>query len=189
MKCFLAEGAMMPHDSTRDSSVGAERRRFPRYSFIASAEAIDVKTHVRIRARINDLAREGCYVDTISPFEVGAEVKIQITKDNKRFSAYGRVLYPTMGMGMGILFTRVEPAELPILQTWLAELSGESNADVAAEENETVNAPNLANPENTTREALNQLITTLLLKGILTNSEAKTILQKLTSQIYVSTRV
>src|ERR1700680_4068318 len=121
----------MPKNSTKTDSIvgtvlGEDRRRFPRYPFIAYAEVTDTKPpHVRIKARTSDLGREGCYVDTISPLEIGTNVSIRIMKDNKAFSTKAMVLYSTLGMGMGVIFTSVEPGELPVLENWLAELSGE----------------------------------------------------------------
>jgi hypothetical protein len=73
----------MPDHSKKDTVVALERRHFPRYSITASAEATDVKSQTRIKARISDLGRWGCYVDTLSPFVVDTVVKIGIEKDAK----------------------------------------------------------------------------------------------------------
>jgi hypothetical protein len=62
----------MPDDSKKDTVVALERRDFPRYSITASAEATDVKSQTRIKARISDLGRWGCYVDTLNPFVVAS---------------------------------------------------------------------------------------------------------------------
>jgi hypothetical protein len=108
----------MPDHSKQDTVVALERRHFPRYSITASAEATDVKSQTRIKARISDLGRWGCYVDTLSPFVVDTVVKIGIEKDKARFFAEARVLYSTVGMGMGLIFAVVEPAEVSILEKW-----------------------------------------------------------------------
>jgi hypothetical protein len=55
-----------------------ERRTDARYSFSATAEAVHLQADTRLNGRISDLSRGGCYVDTINPFPVGADVKIRI---------------------------------------------------------------------------------------------------------------
>jgi len=45
-----------------------EKRRSPRYSFIASAELIEVKADVRIVSRVSELSLHGCYLDMMNPF-------------------------------------------------------------------------------------------------------------------------
>jgi len=174
----------MPNDSSKSDSAESERRHFPRYSFIASAEATNVKTQVRIKARISDLGRWGCYADTISPFEVGTEVRVQITKE-RLFSAKAKVLYSTVGMGMGLIFTSVDPIELPVLEKWLAELSGESAVE-PADESVPVQDHDSPNPQQELRElrrAFNQLIAMLVRKGTLTDSEGKAVQQALSKDL------
>lgn len=112
-----------------------ERRKFPRYPFIADVEVIELKPpQIRIRARISDLGRMGCYVDTITPCAAGAEVLVQIRKNERTFTARGVVLYPSIGMGMGLRFTLIEPADVEVLVRWIMELSGEIPAPTDSEE-------------------------------------------------------
>jgi hypothetical protein len=165
-------------DARARTITGENRRRFARYSFIAQAEVKDVKPpHVRIQARISDLGREGCYVDTISPFAVGSSVVIRVMKGDKGFSAKGIVLYATVGMGMGLKFTSVEPSDLPVLERWLAEASGES-----AEEPEATmegQAPGRSQERSALRELLEELIAAQVRARVLTEAEGKALLEKL----------
>jgi len=59
----------------RDASGAAilylEKRRSPRYSFIASAELIEEKADVRIASRVSELSLHGCYLDMMNPFPRG----------------------------------------------------------------------------------------------------------------------
>jgi len=167
----------MPDDFKRDAIVGAGPSRFPRYSFIARAEAIDVKSQVRRKARISDLGREGCYLDTISPFEVGTAVKIRIIKDNKWFSARGRVLYSTVGMGMGLLFTMIRAEDVVVLENWLAQPRGDAAPGEATESNVRHESSEI----DEMRNFLSALVTTLVRKGTLTDTEGKALLQKLSN--------
>jgi PilZ domain len=78
-----------------------ERRTVLRHAFIASAEAVHLQAETRVSGRVSDISRGECYVDTINPFPVDADVKIRIVKDNRSFGAMGRVLYVSTGFGMG----------------------------------------------------------------------------------------
>ncbi len=48
-----------------------EKRRSPRYPFIASAELIEEKADVRIASRVSELSLHGCYLDMMNPFPHG----------------------------------------------------------------------------------------------------------------------
>ena len=106
--------------------------RTPRYAFSASAEAVHLQADTRLSGRVSDISRGGCYVDTINPFPVGAEVKIRIVRDNLSFVAMGRVLYASAGFGMGLAFTKIDPEKQTVLDGWMAELSGESPRELKA---------------------------------------------------------
>ena len=175
----------MPKDSTKTDSIvgtvlGEDRRRFPRYPFIAYAEVTDTKPpHVRIKARTSDLGREGCYVDTITPFAVGTNVLIGIMKNDKSFSARGTVLYSTVGMGMGLIFTLVQPGELPVLEKWLGELSGELPTEPQPEPTMDGQFQDHSDEQGEVREFFDRLTTVLVQKQVLTEAESKAMLDKL----------
>jgi hypothetical protein len=161
-----------------------ERRAHPRYAFSAGAEVIDALSGARLNARVSDLSRGGCYVDSISPFAVGTEVKLRITKDADSLAAQAKVVYAAGGMGMGLLFTLIEPEQGWILEKWLAELRGEPSA--AAKSAEEPRDSLIAEPSEATRSSnseqayvLNELIIALMRKRVLTDAEGKALLQKL----------
>jgi PilZ domain-containing protein len=155
-----------------------EQRASPRYAFSAAAEAVHSQTDTRLNGRISDVGRGGCYVDTINPFPVGAEVKIRINKDNASFVAQGRVVYATGGMGMALMFTKIEPERLQVLEKWLAELRGEVSPEAdALERDEPEHVEEKVNGEHS--YVLNELIIALMRKRVLTDAEGKAMLQKL----------
>jgi hypothetical protein len=71
---------------------------------------VDLQGHNRISARLSDIAKNGCYVDTINPFAARAKVHLTITKDNQSFETKADVVYFQTGMGLGLFFTETEPA-------------------------------------------------------------------------------
>jgi hypothetical protein len=163
-----------------------ERRAHPRYPFTAGAEVLDVRSGTRLNARISDIGRGGCYVDSISPFAVGTEVKIRITRDAHSFSSQAKVVYASMGMGMGLMFTVIEPEQRWMLEKWLAELRGEpSPGGESAEQPKDRHIEEQSETAETTHSeqsyVLNELIIALMRKRVLTDAEGKALLQKLLS--------
>jgi len=107
---------------------GAERRRVPRFPFVASAEVVENNSTARMNARVSELSLYGCYVDTINPLPKGASVFIKIFTDVDFIEAKGMVAYVHANLGMGIAFFNVNPRFLPILQVWLMRAMREMKA-------------------------------------------------------------
>jgi hypothetical protein len=113
-------------------------------------------------------------------------VTLRITQDANSFVAQAKVVYSSAGMGMGLMFTGIEPDQRWVLEKWLAELRGEPSR-----EQESAPAPKPANgriaeqmePAATTNSeqnyVLNELIIALMRKRVLTDAEGKALLQKL----------
>jgi hypothetical protein len=64
----------------------------------------------------------GCFVETPSPFPEGTKVRLKIVRSGASVSAVGRVAFSRPGQGMGLHFTSVEPASMPVLDKWVANL-------------------------------------------------------------------
>jgi len=162
------------------ASVPAERRTHPRYPCTAAAEIVDAASGARINGRTSDIGRGGCYVDTINPFPVGTAVKVHLTKDDQSFVAQAKVVYAMSGLGMGLKFTSVDPEQLRTLQRWITELGRTSapEPEVRAPEPEVWSAQ-AKNAKNMQYYVLNELIIALMSKGVLTDAEGKSMLEKL----------
>ena len=93
----------------KSSSQNSAERRCPRYPCSSYVEALDVQTDMRIAGRVSDIAKGGCYVDTINPFAAKANVALTITKNEQSFKSSAEVVYSKIGMGMGLMFTSAEP--------------------------------------------------------------------------------
>jgi len=106
--------------------MGRDRRTLPRYSFTATAEALDPQSRGRMSARTSDISRGGCYVDTFCPFPRNAKLKIRIVREKENVVADAKVAYSQVGMGMGLCFTSLETAHQQVLDRWVGELSGET---------------------------------------------------------------
>lgn len=103
------------------TTLGAERRRTPRYTFIASAELIEEASDVRIATRVSELSLYGCYLDMMNPFPVGTLVLVKISAGDAYFQAKSKIVYAQMNMGAGVTFLEVGAEYQPILDRWLDE--------------------------------------------------------------------
>jgi hypothetical protein len=96
-----------------------ERRRAPRFPFIANAEVLAESAGTRLSARISDISATGCYVDTINPLVDGTAVRLKILTESHTFEAPATVVYSVAHLGMGLRFGEVQQNALDILQNWL----------------------------------------------------------------------
>lgn len=159
-----------------------EQRASVRYPFTAEADVTDLQSNARLSARTSDLARGGCFIDTISTFPIGTKVSLRLTHERKIFTTLGRVAYAQQGMGMGLAFTPPEPDQLWILEKWIGNLSGELPPELHEEEPMATVECSPVPQTNANGEAglvLNELIIALIRKRVLTDSEGKQLLQKL----------
>ncbi|HXE32868.1 MAG TPA: PilZ domain-containing protein [Verrucomicrobiae bacterium] len=103
--------------------MGSERRRTPRYTFIASAELIEEASDVRIATRVSELSLYGCYLDMMNPFPVGTLVLVKISAGDAFFEAKSKIVYAQPNMGAGVVFLEIEAQYQPVLERWLDEAS------------------------------------------------------------------
>jgi hypothetical protein len=98
-----------------------ERRRTPRYIFIASAELYEERTDVRVASRVSELSLHGCYLDMMNPFPMGTLVLLKIFAGDLTFQSKAKIIYATPNVGAGVVFLDVEPKYEFILKRWLEE--------------------------------------------------------------------
>jgi PilZ domain len=98
-----------------------QRRRTPRYAFIASAELLEPQTDVRIATRVSELSLYGCYMDMLNPFPVDTPVLVKISAGDAVFQTKARVIYAHPNFGAGVGFLDPAPQYLEILRGWITE--------------------------------------------------------------------
>ena len=96
-------------------------RLTPRYSFVVDIEVTDLQSGTQIRERAKDLSLFGCGVDTLKPFARGTRVRIKLSHGGADVVALATVAYARPNMGMGVVFTSIEPEDERILKGWIAE--------------------------------------------------------------------
>ena len=99
--------------------MGDERRRTPRYPFIATAEVFDPSSQASTSTRVTELSLHGCYLDMPNPLPKDTQIKIKIYSEGRFFEASGVVVYSQPNLGIGVTFRDVRPQFLSVLKQWL----------------------------------------------------------------------
>jgi hypothetical protein len=102
------------------------RRTTPRFSFIAEAEVTGFWDGTCVVARISELSSRGCYVDTVNPFPMGADLRLRIRYSCSTCEMPGKVIYTHSGYGMGVVFGEIAAGPRATLDAWLGELARKS---------------------------------------------------------------
>jgi hypothetical protein len=152
------------------STAPSERRCAKRSPFIAPVEIVEMRTGSRIRARTSDLSPQGCYVDTLNPLPVGSAVRMQIQRGGLILDVLANVSSRHVGSGMGLVFGEMTGAQRGILESWLGDLGLPSRGVFD-------NPFPAANPASALgNDCATRLVQVLLRKGLLTQAEAREIL-------------
>lgn len=162
-----------PEPESNSVAAPAERRRNLRFPFSAAVEMTESATGAKINGRTADLGLGGCYIDTLTPLPVGAEIKLKILKDGESFEAHGRVMFSQMGMGMGVAFVSAQPNQVRTFQKWIQEISGNPAQSLDS------HAAALDRSQADSHAILGELILTLMKKNVLTDAEGKDLLRRL----------
>jgi hypothetical protein len=105
-----------------------ERRRTPRYPFVADAELIEVASGAKMPARVSEIGLNGCYLDLTNPLPEGTAVVVKIFSGADFFQAPATVVYSHPNLGMGVQFQGVNPLFGIVLKKWLlAAMRGKSS--------------------------------------------------------------
>jgi len=102
---------------------GIDRRARFRHKFTAPAQLTQTGSTQSVRAQLLDLGTGGCYVKIENPFPVGTSLDISITENEQSFQARANVVSAQPGKGMGLAFTAIDPAQIVVLDAWLATFS------------------------------------------------------------------
>jgi len=98
-----------------------ERRRTPRFQFIAPAELVDDTSGVRIQSWVADLGLHGCSLSVKDGPRDGAVVSLKIgTNPRETFLARAVVVHSRRDRA-GIAFDAVAASSLEMLSKWLAQ--------------------------------------------------------------------
>jgi len=89
---------------------------------VAGVQLADLQSEKQLAAHIANLSLLGCFVETVTPFPEGTNVRLKISHASVNLIAIGKVAYSRPQSGMGVAFTTIEPSNVPILDAWLENL-------------------------------------------------------------------
>jgi hypothetical protein len=174
-----------PVSVTNKPVQGDERRKDVRFSVSASAEMLELSTRTRLAGRASDVSPGGCYIDTVSPFPVGASVMLNLTSEHHNVQVKANVVYSRTGMGMGLAFTEMTAKQKENLTVWLGELNGQPAQPQASEatrpyvQEVAIEEPKARAEDAGLLGAVAELISLLRVKRILSDSEVEVLREKL----------
>jgi PilZ domain len=98
-----------------------ERRRVPRFQFIAPAELVEEASGARLKSWVADIGLQGCSLSEDHAPRAGSVVRLKIgTHPRECFQASAVIVYSGPKRA-GLFFREVKPASKALLQTWLAD--------------------------------------------------------------------
>ena len=100
----------------------ANTRQAPRFCFVADIELTDVQSGTQVRGQTKNLSLFGCAVGTFHSLPTGTTLRIKLSREGTSMVAIGRAVYARPDLGIGIVFTSVEPEDEWILDGWITEL-------------------------------------------------------------------
>jgi hypothetical protein len=95
---------------------GTERRQFPRLACRLESQVMTPGATTQIAAKVIDICLGGCYLEMMSPLPMDSIVEVVIELGDSTISARGKVCTTHPGIGMGISFTGMRPADLKKLR-------------------------------------------------------------------------
>ena len=104
-----------------------ERRKHPRYPVSGGgAEIRQQGVDSRIWARLTDISRGGCYLETMSPLPVLTYINLTLTLEEQHVHAKGQVVVAHPHFGMGVQFLDLSDKDRPVLEAWIADLAAQA---------------------------------------------------------------
>jgi hypothetical protein len=97
-----------------------ERRRVPRYQFIAPAELVEETSGVRSNSWVADIGSQGCSLSISNPPSAGTVVRLKIGTDPREPFQARSIVVHSNGGHVGLLFSQIQPHSAAILEKWLA---------------------------------------------------------------------
>jgi hypothetical protein len=96
-----------------------DRRKTPRYPFLASIEMREGTSADKRTERVKELSLNGCFVEMTQPLAVGTALGVKVFTETEYFESQASVMYSEPNLGMGLMFREIKPYYLMVLRKWL----------------------------------------------------------------------
>ena len=115
--------SMADHIAKSQSRPNVRDRRYAiRFPFAADAEFLNLESGARTDGVTSDISLGGCFVCTSKPMDVGARVRVTLSRKDGRFEALAMVRIVKPRVGMGIEFIDVDRTSMNLLDRWIDQL-------------------------------------------------------------------
>jgi hypothetical protein len=152
-----------------------ERRSATRKPFVGEILIVELNSGAKLSGRTCDLGIHGCYIDTLNPYPQGTLVRIRVQHGKEMVEVKGKVAYRLASLGMGVAFYDLTPENRATLEEWLSRADSEGRVFEASLPPIRVEQPALPQQKE---EQIVELIRVLMKKGILSRTEAASLLKK-----------
>jgi hypothetical protein len=100
----------------------SEHRTNPRYRLSSppEVEILDAESGTPVKARLGDLSRGGCFVETDCLLPLGTELTITLKKNGDHVTARARVVRASPNQGLALAFTSMDEEQFRVLESWLS---------------------------------------------------------------------
>lgn len=163
----------------------AKKRRFIRTLCRVPADVKPVGAEISLSCTITDISSAGCYMEMLAPLPVDSHVEITLLSPGTNLQCMGAVRHSLAGMGMGVKFDGLTPAQRRKLQEIVPEILNipptaaihKPRAENMPEEAPRRNPQHVPHPANA-GDLLEATVRVLLRKGFLTRAELLEELEK-----------
>jgi hypothetical protein len=111
--------ALLPKTVSDGPTAAPGRRRWSRHKIELSITLHNERTPIPIRVTATDVSGSGCYVETLSPFPIGARLDAELWIGAERITALAMVRTCDPRVGMGIEFVGLKTEDQRRFQEYL----------------------------------------------------------------------
>jgi len=107
------------------------QRKHPRFKLNLPVEIHQQGSDTPLRCATSDICLGGCYIESMYPFPVGAELELKLDLASDTLLIFARVVTCDPQVGNGMQFTRILPEDQEELSRYLASEAAKEHANSA----------------------------------------------------------
>lgn len=108
-----------------------ERRKYPRRRCALPVEVVSVSGHYRSSGQTTDVSPNGCYIQMLFTIPTGTRLDVTLWVGGEKITGQGLVRAEDRGVGIGIEFDKLAPADRARIQAYLDAVPDEVGGDDA----------------------------------------------------------
>ena len=109
-------------EQRKDTQSAEERRRYSRAPSDRGVQCWKLSGTIPVWGKLRDLSPDGCFIETVTPFPIGTQVRLLVMLFGWQLRAEGEVRVSTK-RGMGVMFTGLRPEDADRLHSSLNRMA------------------------------------------------------------------